>query len=110
MRVVGNLGFGILGDPTNGNRQNDVLTYGVSVARAMTSRAEVVGEVNGRQSMRSGEAFPGTESRSMLRIGGRFTPGSIRFDGGLMVGLTSDGPTFGVTAGLTYVFNAFTLP
>ena len=110
LRVVGNLGFGILGDPTSGNRQNDVLTYGVSVARAMTSRAEVVGEVNGRQNMRSGDAFPGTESRSMLRVGGRFTPGPVRFDGGLMVGLTSNGPTLGFTAGLTYVFNAFTLP
>lgn len=110
LRVVGNLGFGLLGDPTSGNRQNDVLTYGVSVARAITGRAEFVGEVNGRQSLRSGEAFPGTQSRSMLRLGGRFTPGSVRFDGGLMVGLTSDGPTIGFTAGLTYVFNAFTLP
>jgi hypothetical protein len=110
VRVVGNVGFGILGDPTNGNRQNDVLTYGVSFARALTGRAELVGEVNGRQNMRSGDAFPGTESRSMLRLGGRFTANAVRFDGGLMVGLTSDGPTVGVTAGLTYVFNAFRIP
>src|SRR5215207_8789830 len=72
IRVVGNLGVGILADPTVGNRQNDVLTYGFSLARALTDRAEVVGEINGRASMRSGDAFPGTESRSMLAIGSRY--------------------------------------
>lgn len=105
LRLVGNVGFAILGDPTDGNRQNDVLTYGVSFARAMTEKTEVVGEVNGRQNTRSAGAYPGTESRSTLRLGGRFTAGSIRFDGGLLVGLTAEGPKAGVTAGLTYVFN-----
>ncbi len=93
-----------------GNRQNDVLTYGFSLARALTDRAEVVGEVNGRASLRSGEPFPGTESRSILTIGTRYTPGSIRFDGGLLIGLTSIDPTIGFTGGITYVFNAFSLP
>jgi hypothetical protein len=110
IRVVGNLGLGILSDPTQGQHQNDVLTYGLSVARALTDRAEVVAEVNGRASLRSGGAFPGTESRGTLTVGARYTPGPIRFDGGVLVGLTSVGPTVGVTAGITYVFNAFTLP
>jgi Putative MetA-pathway of phenol degradation len=35
VRIVGNLGVGILGDPTRGDRQNDVLTLGVSMARAV---------------------------------------------------------------------------
>src|SRR5689334_7945694 len=30
IRVVGNVGAGILADPTDGNRQNDVFTYGLS--------------------------------------------------------------------------------
>ena len=64
VRIVGNLGFGILADPTQGDRQNDVLTYGVSLARAVTQQAEIVGELNGRVSTRSGGAFPGTESRA----------------------------------------------
>jgi len=111
VRVVGNGGLAILGDPTSGNRQNDVLTYGVSIARAMTEKAEVVAEVNGRRSMRSGIAFPGTESRSTLRVGGRFTPmSSLRVDAGMLIGLTNDGPTVGATAGFTWVFNAFQLP
>src|SRR5437870_5746898 len=47
VRVVGNLGFAVLADPTNGNRQNDVVTYGLSVARALTQETELVGEANG---------------------------------------------------------------
>lgn len=109
VRVVGNLGVGILSDPTEGNRQNDVLEYGLSFARALTQAAELVGELNGRVSTRN-EAFPGTESRGLLKFGGRYTRGAIRFDAGLFFGLTSIDPTFGFTAGFTYVMNAFTLP
>ncbi len=110
LRIVGNVGLGILADPTSGNRQNDVLTYGISLAQALTDRSELVGEVNGRVNMRSGTAFPGTDSSSMVRGGVRFTPGSVRFDGGVMFGLTDDGPTIGFTGGLTYVFSAFRMP
>ena len=110
LRVVGNLGFGILGDPTSGNRQNDVLTYGASVARAVTPRAEVVAEINGRASTRSAGPLPGTESRGRLTLGARVTYSSIRFDGGILIGLTSEGPTIGVSGGFTYVFNAFKVP
>ena len=110
VRVVGNFGFAILADPTQGDRQNDVLTYGLSFARAVTQRSEFVGELNGRVSTRSGDAFPGTESRSLLKLGARFTHGSLRLDGGVFVGMTSNDPTIGMTTGFTYVFNAFTLP
>jgi hypothetical protein len=110
VRFVGNVGVGILAEPTNATSQNDVLTYGVSFARAMTDRAEIVGEVNGRWSVRNGPPPVGTESRSILKLGGRYTHGPVRFDGGVYFGLTTVDPTVGVTAGFTYVFNAFTLP
>ena len=110
IRIVGNFGIGILADPTVGDRQNDVLTYGLSFARALTDRAEVVGELNGRVSTRKGTAFPGTESRGLLNLGGRYTRASIRLDGGLFFGLTAIDPTIGFTTGLTFVFNAFQVP
>lgn len=110
VRLVGNVGLGILGDPTRGDRQNDVLTYGVSFARALTQAAEIVGEINGRKDTREGEPPPGTESRSMLRVGGRYTIGSWRGDVVAMLGLTPQDPTVGVGAGFTYVFNAPSLP
>jgi hypothetical protein len=110
VRVVGNGGVAILGDPTRGDRQNDVLIYGLSFARAITQRAEVVGEIHGRASTREGEPPPGTGSGSILRMGTRYTTGPIRADAGLLVGLTSRDPRWGVTAGFTYVFDAFRVP
>jgi hypothetical protein len=110
IRVVGNLGVGILSDPTVGHRQNDVIAYGLSFARAVTQAAELVGELNGRVSTRGGDPFPGTESRGLLKLGGRYTHGPVRFDAGVFLGLTSIDPTIGLTAGFTYVFNAFTIP
>ncbi len=83
-----NLGLGILADPTRGDRQNDVLTYGVSLARAMTSAAEVVAEVNGHVDTREGPPLPGTESRSLGRIGARYTIGGWRADGAVLFGFT----------------------
>jgi len=110
VRIVVNVGAGILADPTVGNRQNDVLTYGVSLARALTQAAELVGEINGRASTRSGEAFPGTENRGLLKFGARYTRGTVRLDAGVFFGLTASDPTIGFTVGATYVFNAFMVP
>jgi hypothetical protein len=110
VRIVGNLGLGILGDPTNGNRQNDVVTYGVSFARAITNEAEVVGEINGRANTRAAGPLPGTESRSIARMGLRYTRGGWRADGAVLIGATNNDPGIGVTAGFTYVFTAFQIP
>jgi hypothetical protein len=111
VRFVGNVGFGILSDPIEGHEQNDVLTYGFSVARAVAEGVEIVGEVNGRVGFNPVEEVPpGTENRGMLRFGGRFTRGTVRLDGGVIVGLTSRDPSFGLTAGLTWVFRGFTVP
>jgi hypothetical protein len=110
IRVVGNVGLGILGDPTRGDRQNDVLAYGLSFARALTNAIEVVGEVNGRADVASGAPPPGTESRSALRLGGRYTQGLTRVDAGIVVGLTSRDPGIGFMVGATYVFDAFRIP
>jgi hypothetical protein len=109
-RMVFNGGLGILGDPTRGDRQNDVLTYGASFARALTNAFEVVTEVNGRIDTRNGDSPPGTESRGLFRIGARYTVGSWRADAAMLFGLTERDPTFGFGGGFTYVFNAFTVP
>jgi hypothetical protein len=110
IRIVGNVGLGILGDPTRGDRQNDVLAYGISLARAVRQGVEVVGELNGRANTRSGEAPPGTESRGTMRFGGRITRHTVRLDGALLLGLTSRDPGFGFTVGATWVFRGFTVP
>lgn len=108
LRIVGNAGFAILGDATRGDRQNDVLTYGLSLARALTQGSEVVGEINGRIHTGDNDAPPGTQSSAIMRGGLRFTKGPVRIDGGVLVGVLAEDPKFGVTAGLTWVFNVFT--
>jgi hypothetical protein len=110
VRVVTNLGVGILADATRGDRQNDVLTYGISFARAVSQAGEVVGEVNGRLNMRDTAPPPGTDSQSVVRFGARYTIGTLRADAALLFGLTSQDPSFGLAAGFTYVFNAFQIP
>jgi hypothetical protein len=111
IRVVGNAGLGILGDPTRGDRQGDVLTYGLSVARAMPHGFEVVGEINGRYAPTNEEDTPpGGESRAAMRVGTRFTRGTVRLDAGLIIGMTSRDPSVGFTAGFTWVFRGFAVP
>jgi hypothetical protein len=110
IRMVGNVGLGILADPVDGNRQNDVFTYGFSIARAVKQGVEVVGEINGRLNTRSGTPPVGTESRGAMRVGARFTRGTVRGDAGLMFGLTSRDPSIGLTAGVTWVFKGFAVP
>jgi hypothetical protein len=110
IRVVGNVGVGILSDPTRGDRQNDVLLYGMSFARALTDQGELVGELNGRVSTRARGPLPGTETHGKLALGGRYTRGSVRLDAGLFFGLTPEDPTIGFSTGFTYVFRAFEIP
>jgi hypothetical protein len=45
-----------------------------------------------------------------MRAGIRFTRSTVRLDSGIIIGMTSRDPSFGFTAGLTWVFRAFTVP
>ena len=110
VRVVGNIGLGILADPKRGDRQNDVVVYGLSLARAMTEATQIVGEVSGHANTRRREAPPGTDSTSFMRAGVRYTRGPVRFDGALVAGLTSRDATVGLTAGFTWVFQGIEAP
>jgi len=109
VRVVGNVGFLILEDPLQAAEQDDLLTYGLSLARAVTQGFEVVGEVNGRANFAETVAL-GAEDRGFARVGARYTRGSVRVDGGLMIGLSPRDPDFGVTVGMTWVVDAFRVP
>ena len=109
VRVVANLGLGIVGDPAQLAVQHDPLLYGLSIARAMTNRFEVVGEVTGRY-LSYDEPPPGSENRATLTGGVRYTYGPVRVDAGTSVGLTGIDPRLAVTAGLTWVVDAFRLP
>jgi hypothetical protein len=111
VRVVANAGIAIVGDPTSSvPEQNDLFTFGASVARAMTDAAELVGEINGRLNVRNGNPDPGAENRAVMRLGGRYTRGPVRVDAALLLGMTSRDPSVGVTAGFTWVLDVFQVP
>ena len=109
IRVVTNVGLLILGNPTRPAAQDDLLAYSLSVARAISQNAELVGEFAGRANFAK-IVTPGAEDRGLLRFGARYTRSGVRLDGGLMLGLTSRDPEIGFTGGLTWVFNAFRVP
>ncbi len=109
IRVVGNVGFLILGNPVMLAAQDDLLSYNLSVARAVSPSAEFVGEFVGRANFANIITL-GAEDRGLFRFGARYTHGGVRLDGGVILGVTSRDPGFGVTGGLTWVFNAFKVP
>ena len=109
VRAVANVGFAILGNPIEQASQDDLLVFGLSVARAISPKAEVVGEYNGRVNF-ANIVTPGAESRGVLRFGARYTQAGVRLDGAIMLGVTPRDPEFGFTAGITYVFTAFKVP
>jgi hypothetical protein len=111
IRVVGNGGVAILGDATSDEpAQNDLLTFGVSVARALTTSTEIVGELNGRITFDDADLHPGGENRAVMRFGGRYTRGTVRLDAAVLIGVTPRDPQVGMTTGFTWVFDAFRIP
>ena len=110
IRMVGNVGVVMLSNPVAGGEHNPALTLGASVARALTNRFEVVGEINGRGGAWGSDPPVGTESRAVLRLAGRYTYRLLRLDAGALVGMTARDPSIGFSLGFTYVFNGFTVP
>ena len=108
-RLVGNGGLAILGDPLRGDRQFDVMIYGLSVAHAIREGLEVVGEVHGhfqwawdfRRQARVEGHLPGRRPLYARRRPDRRA---------LLVGTTSRDPGIGFTVGYTHVLDAFTPP
>ena len=109
IRVVANIGMTMIGKPTEAAAQDDLLIYSLSVARAVTEHSEFVGEFVGRANF-ANIVTPGAEDRGLLRFGARYTTSGVRFDAGVLVGLTPRDPAIGLTGGFTWVFDAFNVP
>lgn len=105
-RLVGNFGMAVLSIPTEGDRQNDVLTYGLSVTRRLRPGLEVLGEANGRVDVK-GATPAGTEDRSTAQLGVRAGTGALRWHGAVLVGLEENDPDVGVSLGATWRFRGF---
>jgi hypothetical protein len=83
------------------------MLYGLAGIFGVTDRVNIVTEVNGRYSPRSGAAPVGTESISQFRIGTQIKASGLRFDTAAIIGLTRYSPRSGVTFGVTYLSPVF---
>jgi hypothetical protein len=110
VRVVGNIGVAIIGDPTQNAVQYDPTTFGVSLARALAPGVEIVGEFEGRWQAYKTTPQPGAENRSALRGGLRYTRDAVRVDTGFGAGFGATAPQMSFTAGVTWVLDAFRVP
>ncbi len=110
VRWVANAGVAIVGDPVVAARQEDLLTFGMSLAGRLGRGFELVSEYNGRMNLAASSPVPGTENRGVARAGLRFSRGRVRLDAAALVGATSTDLDLGATAGLTWIFRAFRMP
>ncbi len=110
VRVVGNLGAVIVGDPTQTAVQYDPTIYGLSLARAVAPGFDVVMEIEGRWEPYKDTPPPAAENRTAVRGGLRFTRGAVRVDAGLSAGFGAIEPNVGFTTGVTWVLDAFRVP
>lgn len=102
VNLFGNIGIGILPAPLERFTQNDVLLYGLAGIFRVNNRFNIVSEVNGRASTRSGSAPLGTESQGEFRLGTQIKASGLRFDAAGVIGLTRNSPRSGLTFGVTY--------
>ena len=102
VNLFGNVGLGILSAPLERFTQNDVLLYGLAGIFRVNKTFNIVSEVNGRASTRTGRAPLGTESQGEFRFGTQIKTSGLRFDAAGSIGLTKDSPRSGVTFGVTY--------
>lgn len=109
-RWVANAGVAIVGDPIVAARQEDLLTFGLSLVARAWRTVHVVAEYNGRMNLAASSPVPGTENRGVARAGLRVSRGRLRLDSAALFGATSNDLDIGATAGLTWTFRAFQIP
>jgi len=102
-RVAANVGAGVLGIPTRGDRQNDVWGYGLSIVAPLRAGWEAGAEVQGSLDLR-GDTPIGTEERGQARLGVRRTAGWIALDAALILGIEDPDPDLGAVVGLALMF------
>ena len=101
--VFGNVGLGILDDPTRPAAQQDLLTFGIATSIPAGSRVNVMAEWNGRHSSTSNPT-PGGESLGQARLGMQLKTGSLKWDAAATAGTAHWDHKAGFVVGLSKEF------
>lgn len=96
-----NLGMGILGNPNHVSTQDDVLVYGIGAIKPIYGDIKAVAEVTGIADSHNGN------DRSTLRAGIQIPKQWLTWDIALEKGLNKPSGDWGITAGATFLFQAF---
>lgn len=102
--VFGNIGLGIIDDPTRPAAQEDVLVFGMAASVPAGSRMNVLAEWNGRHNGQTNPS-PGGESRGQARLGIQVNAGGFRWDAAATAGTTHWDHKAGFVVGLSKEFH-----
>jgi hypothetical protein len=105
-RLLVNGGLGILSAPLRGDRQNDVLVYGVSASHPLDDRWTLAAEIHGRRDLK-GDTPPGTEDHDLARLGARWTRAPLVLHGTIVAGLNDHDPDIGAAVGISWTRQAY---
>jgi hypothetical protein len=100
LRVFGNAGLAILGDPLKAASQDDLFGYGLALLYPVTERINALVDWHGR----AGPGGIGTEEQSLLRFGAQIEAAGLHWDVGGLVGFLDTDPSTGVLFGVTKDF------
>ncbi len=101
LRLIGNVGLAILGDPLSAGAQDDLLSYGLAAEYSVTPELSLLGDWYGR----AGPGGYGTEEQSRLRLGARINAAGLYWDGALLLGFLDTDPSTGLIVGLSKDFD-----
>ncbi|HDD43640.1 MAG TPA: hypothetical protein ENG63_02090 [Candidatus Desulfofervidus auxilii] len=98
-KIFFNIGIGILGNPKMYNAQDDIMVYGFGINYKMRPSLKVLGEI-------SGWAFSHKHNNyTVLTLGGQYLLNSSwRIDAGLHFGLTEESEDWGISTGISYLW------
>ncbi len=101
LRLIGNAGLAILGDPVTGGSQDDLITYGAAATLDVSPSWTLLAEVYGR----TGPGGIGTEDRTRVRAGARVEAGGVYWDVAGFWGIEDTDPDSGVILGVSKTFD-----
>lgn len=103
LRLMGNAGIAILGDPVESSSQKDQFTYGAAFLYEAHPKINLLAETYGRL----GPDGIGTEERSRVRAGAQILAGGIYWDVAGFWGLKETDPSSGIVVGISKSFDIF---
>ena len=100
MRLIGNLGLALLGDPVDAAAQDDLFSDGFGVIYPVRPQMNVIADAYGRV----GPGGIGTEEQSRLRLGAQIQGGGFYWDVGALFGFRDTDPSYGLIIGISKQF------